>query len=127
MCSVIVSFDSTIALAPTEGATEPLLSNRELASVILLAAFVCLVLALAKRSDGLRPLTESLTALLATLAKPKLAIPLLLYVALILAVLVPAERWGIWEPSLWKATATWLLMSGLGLLLDLNPDTPIEA
>lgn len=54
------------------------------------------------------------------LAKPKVSVPTLLYVAAVLGVLIPASRAGLWEPSLWKATVLWLLVSGLGLLFSLS-------
>ncbi len=58
--------------------------------------------------------------IVSTLAKPKLLIPTLLYVVAVLGILIPASRFGLWEPSLWKTTVIWLLVSGLGLLFSLD-------
>ena len=95
---------------------EPLLTNRELASLILLAALIVLALASSGRGDVLR----SVGNLLSILVEPKIFIPTFLYVAAILGALIPASRLGLWEPSLWKTTVTWLLVSGIGLLFSLN-------
>lgn len=95
---------------------EPFLTDRELTTLCLLAAPLILVLASSKGGDIL----PEVAALISELARPKLLIPAFLYVAVILIVLIPASRLGAWEPSLWKATVTWLLVSGFGLLLGLN-------
>ena len=98
---------------------EPILTNRELASLILLTALIVFVLASSNRRDTLR----SLRGVFSMLVKPKLLVPTLLYVAAILGTLIPASRVGLWEPSLWKATLLWLLVSGFGLLFSLNEAT----
>ena len=102
---------------------EPILTNRELASLIILAAMIVFLAALvvfARASSGWGDLLRSVGVVLSTLAKPKLLVPMVLYVAAILGVLIPASHAGLWEPSLWKATVLWLLVSGLGLLFSLN-------
>ena len=38
----------------------------------------------------------------------------------ILGTLIPASHFGLWDPSLWKTTVTWLLVSGFGLLFNLS-------
>ena len=63
---------------------------------------------------------RSVRDIVVMLAKPKLLSSTLLYVVAILGMLIPASRFGLWEPSLWKTTAIWLLVSGLGLLFSLS-------
>ena len=72
------------------------------------------------RRSGHRGLLRSVSDIVSTLATPKLLIPTLLYVLAILGILIPASHFGLWEPSLWKTTVTWLLVSGLGLLFNLS-------
>ncbi len=72
------------------------------------------------RRSGRRGLLRSVSDIVSTLAKPKLLIPTLLYVVAVLGMLIPASRFGLWEPSRWKTTVIWLLVSGLGLLFSLN-------
>lgn len=95
---------------------EPVLSNRLFASLLLLIALVLLALI---RSGG-KELLRSTGALIASLAKPIILVPTLIYVALVLTALIPASRLGAWQPSLWPATVLWLIISGLGLLFRLN-------
>ena len=54
------------------------------------------------------------------MVSPKIFFPILLYVAWVLAALVPASQLGLWDPDLWKVTILWLLLSGFGLVLNLN-------
>ena len=95
---------------------EPVLSNRLLASLVLLVALVLFALI----RSGRKELFHSAAAVCATLAKPKVLFPTVAYIVLVVAALVPASRFGVWEPSLWPATALWLLVSGLGLLFRLS-------
>lgn len=95
---------------------EPFLSNRELASLILLGALFVLVLALSSRAA----IFWSLLQVLSSLVSVKILIPTLLYVVWVSAVLIPADRLGVWEPSLWKTTLLWLLLSGFGLMFNLS-------
>lgn len=95
---------------------EPVLSNRLLASLILLTALLVAALISGSRRDLLR----SAGALVTALARPKLLIPASIYVGVVLAALIPASRLGIWQPSLWPATVVWLIISGLGLLFRLD-------
>ncbi len=95
---------------------EPVLSNRLLASLILLTALLAAALISGRRSDLLR----SAGALVKSLAQPKLLIPTSIYVGVVPAILLPASRLGIWQSSLWPATVVWLIISGLGLLFRLD-------
>jgi len=95
---------------------EPVLSNRLLASLILLTALVMVPLIGRGRMEFLDPVG----ALIKSLAQPKLLVPSLIYAGVLLAALIPASRLGIWQPSLWPATVLWLIISGLGLLFRLD-------
>lgn len=94
---------------------EPVLSNRLLASLILLTALLIVAL-----TSGRRDLPRSAGALLIALTQPKLLIPASIHAGVVLAALIPASRLGIWQPSLWSATVVWLIISGLGLLFRLD-------
>ncbi|MDE2987123.1 MAG: hypothetical protein OXT70_03600 [Chloroflexota bacterium] len=95
---------------------EPLVSNRLLASIILIAALVAAALFSRSRNNLLR----SAGALVGSLAQPKILVPLFIYASVVLAALIPASRLGLWQPSLWPATVLWLIISGLGLLFRLD-------
>ena len=95
---------------------EPVLSNRLLASLILLAALVMVPLIGRGRMEFL----DSVRALIKSLAQPNLLVPSLIYAGVLLAALIPASHLGIWQPSLWPATVLWLIISGLGLLFRLD-------
>ena len=94
---------------------EPLLSNRELATLIILA-FFAVILVVTSRTT----LLASLRSPLSLLVSPTLLVPLLLYVVWVLAAVIPASRLELWEPGLWKTTVFWLLLSGFGLIFDIN-------
>ena len=91
---------------------EPILNNRELASLVLLAAMVVFALV----SLGPAAVVRAVGSVVSAAAEPKLLIPTVLYLVTILAALIPASRAGLWEPGLWNATVAWLIFSGLGLL-----------
>ena len=78
---------------------EPLLSNRELATLIILA-FFAVILVVTSRTT----LLASLRSPLSLLVSPTLLVPLLLYVVWVLAAVIPASRLELWEPGLWKTT-----------------------
>ena len=75
---------------------DPLLNDRELASLILLVAFVVLVVVLRGRAATVR----AARTILSIGAHPKLFVPTLLYLVAILAALIPASSVGLWEPAL---------------------------
>lgn len=95
---------------------EPVLSDRMLASLILLTALVVLALLVGDR----RALLRSLGGVVKSLAQPQLALPALFYAGAVFAVLIPASRWGIWEPTMWPTTVLWLVISGFGLFFRLD-------
>ena len=101
-----------------------MLTDRELASLILLAAAIVLVTVRVLASDDRGGVLHGIGVVaLATLAQPKLLVPTLAYIAILFAVLIPASRVGLWEPGLWKATLIWMLVSGVGLFFSLDKAT----
>ena len=117
---MLKALDLRLTVPPAEIAADPLVTNREWASLILLGLLVVVVLFLARRSGGLGSLAESLRAVFRSLVTRKIAIPLVLYVTLILATLILATRLDVWDPSLWKVAILWLVFSGFGLFLSLG-------
>ncbi len=95
---------------------QPVLTNREIATLILFGALAAWALMSSNRSAVLR----SMGSVLAMLTRPKLSVPTVLYIALITGLLVPASWLGLWESDLVGATVRWMLFSGLGLLFSLN-------
>jgi hypothetical protein len=95
-----------------EGGT---ITNRELVGVILLAAMLLLAM-----SKGGREVRSSLKDVARAAASRSIVVPLLLYVAWVLAALWPAARVGLWTDALWKPTILWLVLSGSGLLFNLS-------
>lgn len=83
--------------------------NRELATAILLAAFVVLVLVV---PDARRAVPGVVRAVLA----PKLLIVWVLYGAYSAAVVAAARAVGLWSSSMWWATCVVVLTVGLPLL-----------
>ena len=95
---------------------QPVLTNREMASLILFGALAAWALMSSKRAEVLR----CARSILAMLARPTLSAPTILYIAYVAGLLVPASRLGLWESDLAGATVRWVLFSGLGLLFSLN-------
>ena len=97
-----------------------MLTDREVASLILLVAVSGVVTVWALASDGRGGVLRAIGGALAALAQPRLLVPTLAYVGILFAALVPASRLGLWESVLWKATLTWMLVSGVGLFFSLD-------
>lgn len=95
---------------------DPFLTNRELASLILLGALTVLVLSQGGRGQILRSARDVLMALVS----PRLLVPTLAYIGILVGALLPASHIWLWETGLWKETAVWMLISGLGLFFSLN-------
>ena len=95
---------------------DALLTNRELASLIILGPLLAFVLI----GRGRAEVRSSVRAVFTSMVSPKIFFPILLYVAWVLAALVPASQLGLWDPDLWKVTILWLLLSGFGLVLNFN-------
>lgn len=98
---------------PKEGALdEGVLTNREIATLVVFGLGLALVGFQTRGTDRIWP---SIRGLFSALLQWKLLLPLLLYVAWMSAVVCGAARIGLWSPDLWKPTVLWLV-TGFGLL-----------
>jgi hypothetical protein len=88
-----------------------LFTTREQATCILLIAGV---LALVVVPNLRRPLGNVLLAL----AAPKLAVPLMIFTAYLVAAVVLALRINLWAPDLTGATLLWYLLTGFSLFMS---------
>lgn len=95
---------------------DALLTNRELAALIVLGGFAAFVLVQPNRTKVLK----SLGGVLTMLSTPRILLPLLLYVGWISAAIAVCGRFGLWNSHLLKPTILWLVLSGLALVLRLN-------
>lgn len=95
---------------------ESILTNRELAALIILVFLIGFVLTRPGR-DGV---LGSVRGVLRSLAEPWILVPLLLYIGWISASVAGASRFGLWDLGLLKTTILWLLLSGLALVMGLN-------
>jgi hypothetical protein len=95
---------------------ESVLTNRELAALIILVILIGFVLTRPGR-DGV---LESVRGVLMSLTEPSILVPLLLYIGWIFASVAGASRFGLWDLGLLKTTILWLLVSGLALVMGLN-------
>lgn len=92
------------------------LTNRELAALIVLGLLIAFVLT----RRGRDKILGSVRGVLVSLAKPSILTPLLLYIGWIFAAAAGAAPFGLWDSSLLKTTILWLLLSGLALVMRLN-------
>lgn len=92
---------------------EGLLNNREIVSLVLLGALTLVVLVTAiRKPEVLRSLGEALRASLHW----KIVTPVLVHLGCLSVAVWAASRLGVWEWGLWKPTALWLVLGGIGLL-----------
>lgn len=92
------------------------LTNRELAGLIILVGLAVIVLVQPGRSK----LTSSFGAAPATLMRPIILIPFLFYLGWIALAAAAAAEIELWNLGLIKVTVFWLLFSGLALFFNLN-------
>ena len=96
---------------------EGLLTDREIASLVVLGALAVVVLVAAGRKPGaLRSLGKGVLGLF----RGKVAVLILMHLGCLSVAVWAASRLGIWEWGLWKPTALWLVMGGIGLLCRFN-------
>ena len=95
---------------------DAVLTNREIAALVVLVLLVVFVLTRPGRAN----LTKSIRRVLATLASPAILVPLFIFVVWISAAVLVAARFGGWDASLLKTTILWLVLSGSALVLRLN-------
>ena len=96
---------------------EGLLTDREIAVLVVFGALMVALVVLAVRKEQVR---RSLGAVLRALVRRQIAVVFLWYFACLSASLIGASRLGVWEWSLWKPTVVWLVLGGLGLLFKHN-------
>jgi hypothetical protein len=99
------------------------LNNRELAALIglgVLAAFV-----LWQPSPG--KVIKSFGAVVATLATPKLLVPLVTYAGWLVGGIWVADRVGLWDSGLLESTLLWAIFSGIGLYFSFTKALQQEA
>lgn len=89
------------------------LTNREIATLVLLGALLVGIFVLALRKESLR---GALGGLFRSFVSPPILLVLVWYYGCLAVTLFMASRLGCWQWSLWKPTGLWLVLSGLGLL-----------
>ena len=91
------------------------MTNREIATLVTLAAFVTLAIVAVVRGDSGGRILQSGRSAFTTLLGTKIPLLFAGYVGGIAATVVLASGSWLWDPALWKATALWCLISGIGL------------
>ena len=92
------------------------LTNRELASLIILGVLTVFVATRPNRRELLR----SLGAVLGMLVSPSILGPLAAYIGWMLVVVRGAFEVGIWTTELWKPTLLWVGLAGLAVVFKLS-------
>lgn len=80
------------------------------------ALLVVALVTAARKSGALGSLGSALVAFFHW----KIAVPILMYLGCLSAAVWAASQFGIWEPGLWRPTALWLVLSGIGLLFKFD-------
>lgn len=94
---------------------DALLTNREIASLVTLAAFVMLAVVAVVRGGSGGQILQAGRAAVATLVRTKIPLLFAGYVGCTTVTVALASRWWLWDPELVKATVMWCLISGIGL------------
>ena len=89
------------------------LTNREIASLVLLGALLVVIIVAALRSERLG---SALGGLFRAFVQPLILLILVWYFGCLAAALSVASWLGLWDWSLWKPTVLWLVLTGFGLL-----------
>ena len=92
---------------------EGLLTNREIAVLVVFGAIVLVALVAASRKPGG---IHSLGRAPLGFFHWKLVVPVLMHLGCLSVAVWAAARLGIWEPGLWKPTAIWLVLGGIGII-----------
>ena len=83
----------------------------------MVGALLVVVLVTASRKSGaLRSLGSALLGFLHW----KIAVPILMHLGCLSVAVWVASRLGMWEPGLWRPTALWLVLGGIGLLFKFD-------
>lgn len=92
---------------------EGLLTNREIAVLVVLGVLLMVGLAAAiRKPGGVRSLGKALSGFL----RWRIAVAICLHLGILSVAVWVASRLGFWEWGLWKPTALWLVLGGVGLL-----------
>ena len=90
-----------------------LLTNREIAAALLTVAIaVTFTVLAATKTNGI---ASSIKGVLSALCHWKLLVPLVMFLAVVGISILLAYKISLWNPSLWKPTIIWVLMTGAGL------------
>lgn len=89
------------------------LTNREIATLVLLGALLVGIFVLALRKERLR---GAFGGLFRSFVRPHILFVLVWYYGCLSAAVFAASRLGLWEWGLWKPTGVWMVLSGFGLL-----------
>ena len=95
---------------------DTLITNRELASLVLLGLFTVYLVLTSNLVSVLEAFGGVLKTLFTSISFPVMA----LYVGWVLLSLLPAWRLGLWDESLWKPTILWVVLAGFGLFFSLG-------
>lgn len=90
------------------------LTNREVASLVVGALLVVVLVAATWKSGALRSLGSALLGFLHW----KIATPIFMPLGCLSVAVWVASRLGMWEPGLWRPTALRLGLGGIGLLIQ---------
>lgn len=94
---------------------EALLTNRELASLVSLAAFVILAIVTIIRGGSGKQMLQPLLSAFGTLLGTKIPLLFVGYAGGIATTVALASNSRLWDPALLKATILWYLISGISL------------
>ena len=94
---------------------EALLTNRELASLVSLIAFVILAIVNVIRGGSGKQTLKPLLSAFGTLLGTKIPVLFVGYLGGIAAAIALASDYWLWDPALLKATILWYLISGISL------------
>ena len=90
-----------------------LFTNREIATALLTVVAIVILAILAARKPN--DIVSSIKGVLRSLLHWKLLVPLVLFLAVIGISILVARKIELWIPSLWKPTAIWVLLTGVGV------------
>lgn len=91
------------------------MTNREIATLVTLAAFVTLAIVAVVRGDSGGRILQSGRSAFTTLLGTKIPLLFVVYLGGIAAAVALASGSWLWDPALWNATVMWCLISGIGL------------
>lgn len=106
----------SLPVGTVDDVEDPILTNREIASLVLLLFFV----AWSIKSVGCSRLLGSVRDLGVTILTPSVLVPILLYLLWISVAVFFAGRLGLWDLGLLMPTIVWISLSGIALIFRLS-------